>query len=203
MTKQRDLKTRVRERMDTTGERYAAARRQVVEAPPEKGSLRGWAMRGTAPRDFTFGVDLAGGREGRRAAKVSSRVAAPTGFASLMQDLLADEYRGQRVRWSGYLKTEAVVEWCALWMRVDGPNHKAIAFDNMQSRPRTGTTDWHPCEVVLDVATEAEGVFFGLLLNGTGTVWMADVALEVVGPEVPVTATAMMSRRPQNLTFDE
>jgi hypothetical protein len=206
MTNRRDLKSLVRDRMEKTGERYAAARRNVVGEDPKPprddgAGLKGWIITGSSPRDYEFVVDPEGGREGRRAARVASCTAVPTGFGCLMQQIMADDYRGHRVRWSGYLKTEHVADWCGLWMRIDGHGKNILEFDNMQSRPRTGTTDWHRCEVVLDVAVEAQAVAFGVLITGAGTVWMADVALEIVGRDVPVTSSTR--RAPQNLSFDE
>jgi len=118
-----------------------------------------------------------------------------------MQRILAEEYRDRRVRWSGYLKTEDVAEWCGLWMRVDGQRNNVMEFDNMQSRPCKGTGDWRRCEVVLDVAQEAHAIAFGLVIEGPGTVWMTDVNLEVVGRDVPVTS--FTSRTPRNLSFEE
>ncbi|MDO9020713.1 MAG: hypothetical protein Q8S73_15965 [Deltaproteobacteria bacterium] len=154
------------------------------------------------PEDFEFSVDPRGGRDGRRAARVASRVAVPGGFGTLMQSILADDYHDRRVRWAGCLKTEAVARWCGLWMRVDGERGRMLALDNMQSRPLQGTTDWRRCEVVLDVPAESVAVAFGVLLEGAGAVWMADVSLDVVGPDVPTTAEPT-PREPRNLGFEE
>src|SRR5262245_11422438 len=41
------------------------------------------------------------------------------GFGTLMQMLRADAYRGQRVRLSSYVRSDAVDGWAGLWMRVD------------------------------------------------------------------------------------
>lgn len=133
---------------------------------------------------------------------MAARVVAPGGFGTLMQRILADDYRDRRVRWAGSLKAEAVAGWCGLWLRVDGDRGRALAFDNMQSRPLRGTADWRRCEVVLDVPSESVAVAFGVPLEGAGAVWVADVSLEVVSLVVPTTAEAT-PREPRNLRFAE
>jgi len=71
-------------------------------------------------------------------------------------------------------------------MRVDrGAN--SIAFDNMQNRPIKGSTTWTPYDVVLDVPPGATGIAFGTLVSGAGEVWLDQLSLEVVGPEVHTT----------------
>lgn len=61
-------------------------------------------------------------------------------------------------------------------------------FDNMTGRTLSGTTGWTDCAVVIDVPRETTGVLYGVLLCGTGSVWIADPCLEEVGPEVPSTS---------------
>ena len=74
-------------------------------------------------------------------------------------------------------------------MRVDGPEEgKSLRFDNMQSRPIKGTTDWHQYEVVLDVPSESVNIAFGILLYGKGQAWLSDVQFDEVGLEVAVTS---------------
>jgi hypothetical protein len=108
-------------------------------------------------------------------------------FGALMQRIRARDYVGKRVRLSAFIKTEDLSGWSGLWMRVDGKRH-GTAFDNMQKRPIEGTTDWTRHEVVLDVADDSIQIAFGVLSAGTGRTWIDDVALEVVGDDVPSTA---------------
>ena len=117
---------------------------------------------------------------------------APGEFATLTQKMLPDEYRGKRLRYSGYVRTNRVVHGHAgLWLRMDGPTPRQIlAFDNMSDRGLTGTRRWKLCEVVLDVPEEASAIVFGALLTGTGRMWVDDLKFEVVGKNVPVTGNA-------------
>jgi erythromycin esterase len=108
------------------------------------------------------------------------------GFGTLMQTFTADEYQGQRLRMSAYVKTENIEEWAGLWMRVDGSDGTS-AFDNMQDRPIQGSTDWCKHEIVLDVPEDSVSIAFGVLMGGTGQIWVDDFQFEVVDQDVPTT----------------
>jgi hypothetical protein len=109
-------------------------------------------------------------------------------FGSWTQCIDPDHFRGKRVRYSGWLRTSgATGEGAALWMRVDGPDNRALAFDNMDGRRARGTTAWTRYEVVLDVPHEATQLCFGWLLSGPGTGWADDLKFEFVDGAVPVT----------------
>lgn len=111
-------------------------------------------------------------------------------FASFTQNIPAAELRGQRVRYSGFLRTDKVESgFAGLWMRVDGKdeNARGLTFDNMAERAPHGTTGWKEYAVVLDVPAEAEKIHFGALLSGNGTMWVDDLKLEIVGKDVPAT----------------
>jgi hypothetical protein len=55
------------------------------------------------------------------------------------------------------------------------------------------------------VAEDAENITFGILLSLNGQVWMADVHLDVVGPDVPTTdlLEEPVPNFPVNLEFEE
>lgn len=111
------------------------------------------------------------------------------------------------MRLSAYMKSEDVKGWAGLWMRVDGDSARdVLAFDNMQDRALTGTAAWKKYAVVLDVPAKASSsVAFGFLLNGTGKLWVSELAFEVVDKSVPVTAAGMgadsQPDEPANLDF--
>ena len=95
-------------------------------------------------------------------------------------------------------------------MRIDknggsSSSPKTLVLDNMHDRPVKGTEDWKICQVVLDVPKDATGIFFGLVLNGSGNVMMSDAKIETVGLDVETTAKPMPERlapsAPTNLDF--
>jgi len=92
---------------------------------------------------------------------------------------------GKQVRYSGYIKTEGVSRgWAGLWWRVDGDKQgQILAFDNMQDRGATGTSDWKRYEITLPVAKEAKNINFGALHTGDGTAWFDALKVELDGVE--------------------
>jgi hypothetical protein len=167
---------------------------------------RGWFPAGSRPRDYLMSVDRAVAHGGNASASLRSVVAGPTGFGTLMQTFKAEVYRGKRVRMSGYVRSQGVMNWAGLWMRVDGTHGELLAFDNMEDRAIKGTSDWQKCEIVLDVPESGLEIAFGLLLNGAGQAWMDDLSFEVVGKDVPTTGPKTSTGTPPapvNLNFEE
>ena len=168
-------------------------------------AARGWFLAGDHPQNYSIGVDHESTLQGRASGYLKAKPTATEGFGTMMQMFNATQYAGQRVRFSAYVKSEALNDWAGLWMRVDKQS-QVLAFDNMNSRPIKGTTDWHNYEVVLDVPKDATAIAFGVLLQKAGTVWISNVRFESVGTEVPTTGTPMgpdLPDRPTNLSFDE
>jgi hypothetical protein len=172
---------------------------------------RGWYLAGSKPQNYQSGLDEAQ-YNGHRVVYLKASTPTPDGFGTLMQDFRADTYAGKRVRFSAMLKAQNVADWAGLWMRVDKATvssaPKTLAFDNMQDRPVKGTEDWKNYQVVLDVPSDATGIFFGVLLNGSGGVLMSDVKIETVGLDVQTTALPNGTAQPRpsaptNLDFGQ
>jgi hypothetical protein len=174
---------------------------------PMESSLRmpkGWFASGDAPGRYEMGVDPTLTYKSRACITIKAGPD-PTEFAVLAQELKAEAYRGKRVRFSAAIRGAEIENRAALFMRISAEDGKLLAFDNMRSRYISGTTDWGTHAVVLDVAEEAESIIFGILLSLKGQVWMADVHLEGVGPEVPTTdlLAEIAPYFPVNLDFAE
>ena len=161
----------------------------------------GWLLAGSAPQSYDTGVDQQVTFSSQPSAYLKSVAPVSTqGFGTLMQSFRPDDYRGKRVRFSAQVKSDSIGAWAGLWMRID-EGQQFAAFDNMQDRPIQGTTDWTPYSVVLDVPQGATGISFGILLAGTGTVWMSGVKLEAVDTQTPVTGITSPAE-PMNLDFE-
>ncbi|MGV7215645.1 hypothetical protein [Bradyrhizobium sp. UFLA05-112] len=160
----------------------------------------GWFAFGDSFVDYEMGVDDQAQYHGKASGYIKSR-RPPRGFGSLSQAFKSDRYRGVRLQMTAYVRTANVDGWAGLWMRVDGSDG-TITIDNMQDRPIRATTGWTKYAVVLDIAKNSRNIAFGVLLCGTGQVWIADVEFKVVGKEVPVTdASPSYSDEPINLDF--
>ncbi len=119
-------------------------------------------------------------------------------FGTLNSGLDATPYRGKRVRLRAAVRTQVEGEGneARLWFRVDRSTKDGKrligAFDNMHDRPITAT-QWRYYEIVGDVAPDAKGIVFGLLLMGRGKAFIDDVSFEVVGNDVEPTAKVLRS----------
>ena len=164
----------------------------------------GWLLAGSDPSDYEVGADVTVVHSGSRSGFIQAQPN-PRGFGTLMQQFKAESFRGMRLMLSAYVRTVDVDSWSGLWMRVDGPNDEAMSFDNMGDRPITGSTEWSLYKVVLDVPEVAEVIALGVLLQGSGKVWIDDVQLEPVSADVPTTGRDYMEAlpaTPTNLDFE-
>lgn len=171
----------------------------VQAAPPN-----GWILAGNKSTNYETGIDATVKYNAHPAAYLKSKdsvVVGDEGFGTLMQSVQADQYRGTRVRFRAFAKTETVSQWAGLWMRID-KGTEMVGFDNMESRPLKGTADWQSFDVVLDVPKDATNISFGVLLAGPGSVWISDASFETVGNDVAVTEKPR-PKAPVNLDFRE
>ncbi len=148
----------------------------------------GWKASGLTPQDYEMFSDTTVRNGGKASASLKAKESATKkSWSTLCQLIAPDEYRGKRVRLSGYLKS-ADAGWAAFWLRIDahdvGP---PLAFDNMDDRQVKGTTDWKKFDLVLDIPAEAARIAFGIMLGRQGQIWIDDLQLDAVGPDVALT----------------
>ncbi|MTB51205.1 S41 family peptidase [Lewinella sp. W8] len=104
------------------------------------------------------------------------------------------EFGGEKIKLTGYLKTENVTDgFAGIWLRLD----PGIAFDNMNDRGVTGTTDWQQFTIELDLVREVKSIVFGALLVGKGKVWVDDLELTIDGK--PLAEAPEKDRYPAEL----
>jgi hypothetical protein len=162
-------------------------------------SALSWNLGGQNTWAYLNGVDAGESVEGESSAFIHATSSDPLGAGALEQALNVEKYRGQRIRFSASLKTEGVEGRAALWMQISDAFGVQLSSYEMRDRPITGSTAWQPYTVVLDVPPEGFIARFGAQLEGKGQVWISGARVEVVGQEVPVTA----SHPPYNLSFEE
>jgi hypothetical protein len=151
-----------------------------------------WLRRGTDSTKYEMRIEKDMLYNGKPVMTIKSTEEDIEGFGTYMQVILPGKYLGKRVRMTGNMKSNNVDRWAGFWFRVDQKfPQKILAFDNMEDRAVTGTTDWGKYEIVLDVPDNATGVYFGALINGTGQIWFDDLVLEIVPGTVPTTGRDM------------
>ncbi|HEV3037418.1 MAG TPA: hypothetical protein VHA33_06495 [Candidatus Angelobacter sp.] len=150
-----------------------------------------WHKAGNNTREYEVGeaqLTHPGPSRWSSALYVKSITPSPAGFGTLIQKIDADDYLGERLRMTAYVKTENVRgDGVGMWMRVDGKKQPSLSFYNMCDKPITGTTDWKKYEIVLDVPKKSEAIFYGLLLHGTGQAWLQDVKFEIADRKAPIS----------------
>ena len=130
-----------------------------------------------------------GPKRGKHCVRVSLKDGAtpsPRAVGVLLQSCDAEPYRGKLVRLRGALRIDpaAPADRVQLWMRVDRPDKKTGFFDNMDDRPvREAAWSYH--DIVGDVDSDAEEIYFGLLMFGGSPAWLDDVSLEILGNSQP------------------
>ena len=144
--------------------------------------LQRWELRGPFLRDQSGGhwQDYASGTEsgGTASGYLKAQVPHPMGFADLRQAILADDYRGKRVRLSANIKTTDV-EQGGLYVRVVDPGRTKTDEERQQTTFQ-GTHDWTRYETQIDVPIDSVFVLFGISLAGTGQLWFTNVRLESI-----------------------
>lgn len=163
---------------------------EVKQTPPPKPVsgetpgrlLQGWFQAGTNHTGYSSGHVLAVDGIRGEAMFIRSTTAAPEGFSTVMREVPADPFRGRRVTLSGSIRSEDVVGWAGMWLRIDGPAGEALGFDNIQDRPIKGTNPAQPFTISLDVPADAAKLAYGVLLTGAGVVWFNEPKLAADGP---------------------
>ena len=158
--------------------------------PPEnldfKKGLEGWGNdnpQHNANEEYLLGAAEHGGRDGRPAAFLKTKVAKPTGYGTIMQNASPKQYLGKRIRFSAYLKGADAGQG-ELWMVLHDAKPGNSDAWNAQSTGKiiSGTTKWTKIEHIIDIPTTTKALSFGISSEGTGTVWVDGFTFEILGP---------------------
>lgn len=148
-----------------------AAKIDTSDAPGQRLTMpEGWRSRGRNSEYYELGIDP-DAKNGTALIYHWDERTQVTDFATMMQSIAADEFRGKRMQLSAVLKTAEVTGVGTLWMRVDGRSGRRLGFDNMEQRPKDGpltkTCDWTERQIVLDIPDAAQNIHYGFFLRGT------------------------------------
>ncbi len=177
------------------------------QAEPRQSLLNGDLEESDAnelPRDWTFhstcggilSLDSQAPFRGKRLAVIDSTK--PTAgsqqlFSNLMQNVDAQSWQGQKVRFHAAVKTAELGpnSTVQLWFRVDRkPNAQGQtqtgAFDNMQNRP-IRANEWTRQEIILVVDEDAVNLACGIFITGTGIARVDDLVIEIADPAAVTT----------------
>ena len=143
----------------------------------------GWMYNPNNTKGFKYALDNEESVTGETSMRIDTLNPTDEGaFAAINQLIDAKDLQGKRVRFRAAVKTaerDPGEGQAQLWLRVDRPNRKRGAFDNMSDRP-VKSDDWDHYEIVVDVSEDATGMFLGMLVIGKCKAWIDDASLEIV-----------------------
>lgn len=166
----------------------------------------GWALTSVAEGRFQMNTDREVFHGGAASVRVEPQKNNRSGAAFLTQAVRAEPYRGRHVRVRRWVRTQDVVRAVAS-VGVHGEHEGSILvlreYSGGAGSDLTGTHDWTPVEHVVEVPANAEYITItfahvatlatvtnGAIVPGrpaAGALWMDDVTLEAVGPDVPLS----------------
>jgi hypothetical protein len=130
-----------------------------------------WHLHGSTPDEYSAAAEDS-------CAILSSAVPEPSGSAILMQTVFADDFRGAPVVFRAEFRTENVVGSAGLCLRIPrmgwekGPDREQESVVTA-----VGSTDWSSGEISALVTENANMIQFGIVLTGSGRVWLRNPEL--------------------------
>ena len=170
--------------------------------------IEGWTFIGTDVDKYNMEKDYLDSNQSDYSIKISSNLTdidPSHDFSNLMQTFQAKLFLGKRMRLSAFIKSEDVEGWSGLWMRIDDKAYEMLGFDNMSNRPIKGSTSWNYYSCVLDIPKESMNINIGVILAGSGKIWIDNFSFDEVDDSISTTdireAEDTFPEKPINLEF--
>jgi hypothetical protein len=169
---------------------------KIVPAPPPPSPFavpKNWHLRGSASKNYELRSDRASVFSGNASAVLRSHEGEvqPNLTGSAVQAVLAGPYVGQRVELTMAMRATSPRDdpTAMAWMYVTDPARVVIAYQLVQMRIVSAQpkSEWRRYRVVMDVPWHGEVLAYGFSLQGRGALWVDDVRLTAVDPNVPLT----------------
>jgi len=140
-------------------------------------TVKGWFLSGDNPDGYIIGTDKVTLHNKLPSGFIRSKRDETKGFGTIMQQTDITKHIDNKLSLSAYIKTRDVKNWAGLWARLDDKDLQVLWFDNMQNKPIKGTSGWKKYEVEFEVPKDSVTLSFGILLVGSGNVWINEVEL--------------------------
>lgn len=148
------------------------------EAPQSGSAPNGWSA--NPPGSIFLDDKVVHG--GRWSVRIERKLDTAEQFSGILKSIPID-FAGKTIELRGFVRSEAVSDFFALWIREDGDSGP-VAFQSLQPQHINGTHDWTEYSISIPVHEEARRLFFGFLVSGTGKGWVDDMQLRVDGKAV-------------------
>ena len=153
------------------------------DKPGAGGTAEGWAAsQHVGVKAYTFIVDRTTKHTGEASLRI--RNTRPEVYGNITQSIPAAPLVGKTLRFSVWLRSEDVVandfgKGATPLLQAWAGGSPAVSA-SYEVAAIAGTTDWVRRQVSIEVAGAAEWIEIGVMLTGSGTVWLDDAVLEVV-----------------------
>ena len=135
-----------------------------------------WHLHGSAPDEYRATAEDA-------CAVLSSAIPEPSGSAILTQTIFADDFRGAPVVFRAEFRTENVAGSAGLCLLIPekgwgkGQDREPEGSEQQSVVTAAGSRDWSSGEVSALVTGNANIIQFGIVLTGSGRVWLRNPEL--------------------------
>lgn len=163
-------------------ERVAEKRATIMTKPAfpsnlgfEEGST-GWWFNPGCKDDYEFRISdepYIGVQSGYLSARDGA-----SGYCPVLQGIRAGDYLGKYVRVSAKFRTGDLARNASLWINVSDAE-RIISFADMYPNYISGNQPWTEHSIRVYVPNDGLQVNFGILLRGSGELWMDDFRFEV------------------------
>ena len=195
-----------------TPSQYRVLMKELINVKKEKilmdTPIEGWTFTGTDVDKYKMEKDYLDSNQSDYSIRISSNftdIDPSHDFSNLMQTFQAKLFLEKRMRLSAFIKSEDVEGWSGLWMRIDDKAYEMVGFDNMSNRPIKGSTSWNHYSCVLDIPKESMNINIGVILAGSGKIWIDDFSFDEVDDSISTTdireAEDTFPEKPVNLEF--
>jgi hypothetical protein len=153
--------------------------------------LNTWLVDGTFPSGYEIGLDDQDVHGGKASAyiKANPSIAGDTDSAGLEQWFDTSQFRGQRIRLSGYIRSNNVSRNVIFRLLAQSADLRSGNVAQLPVGTIYGRTGWQKYDLVVDVPKESLYISVLMSLEGQGEVWLDDLSIDIVDRSVPLTGS--------------
>ena len=143
---------------------------------------KGW-MKGDFNNLYTLRVDSTVSHSGRYSLLIHKTGKGPDAYIS-NKFSIPFIFKGDSITISGFLKTAELSGEASIWIEAIGKNNSSLGFYTAGST-LNGNSEWQKFTITIPFdAYDTESIDMGSSLEGSGKVWLDDLALTVDGKEI-------------------
>ena len=140
-----------------------------------------WERWGWRPIDYQVGLSRKVHRKGGVSAYIRLKKGLSSrGFAQLLQFISAKQYRGKRLRLTGYIKTNPKnSKWFKLILG-SAAGRRTLKYSRVPANSPADSKGWYKIQITQDIPKSATRLTIGCGLKGTGPIYCDAFKIEVI-----------------------